>query len=84
MTITVRDVTPYDIVHGTGMAEKRETSALKMETVLARNVGICIYQTARRHITGHNIVVSPNPLEVAGVYGFGNTFVDMTPLLLHV
>jgi hypothetical protein len=40
MTITVRDVTPYDIVHGTGMAGKRETSALKMETTLARNGGI--------------------------------------------
>ena len=43
MTITFRDVTPYDIVHGTGMAEKRETSALKMETTLARNVGLYIY-----------------------------------------
>jgi hypothetical protein len=42
MTITVRDVTPYDIVHGTGIAEKRETSALKMETALARKVGIYI------------------------------------------
>jgi len=42
MTITVRDVTPYDIVHGTGIAEKRETSALKMGTALARKVGICI------------------------------------------
>jgi hypothetical protein len=85
MTITVWDVTPYDIVHGTGMAEKRETSALKMETTVARNVGIYIYQTARRHITeGHNTVDSPNPLEVADVYDFGNTFVDMTPLLLHV
>jgi hypothetical protein len=75
------------------MAEKRETSALKMETTLARNVGlyiyiyiyIYIYQTARHHITeGHNTVVSPNPLEVADVHGFGNTLVDMTPLLLHV
>lgn len=43
MTITVRDVTPYDIVHGTGIAEKRETSFLKMETTLARNVGIYIH-----------------------------------------
>ena len=61
MTITVRDVTPYDVVRGTGMAEKRETSAVKMETTLARNVGIYIYQTARRHITvGHNTVVSPS------------------------
>ena len=43
MTIIVRDVTPYDIVRGTGMGEKRETSAVKMETTLARNVGIYIY-----------------------------------------
>jgi len=45
MTIrpTVRDVTPYDIVHGTGMAEKRETSVLKMQTILVRNVGIYMY-----------------------------------------
>jgi len=40
MTITVRDVTPYDIVHGTGIAEKCETSALKMETARALKVGI--------------------------------------------
>jgi hypothetical protein len=42
MPITVGDMTPYDIVHGIGMVEQLEISALKVEITLARNVGIYI------------------------------------------